>query len=177
MKRISEKEAIRLLRKYSKSDKDFKGILSHSKDVQRIAVDIGNKVKGVDLEFIKGAALLHDIGRTSFPPGSKDAIKHGIIGGEILRKEGLNDYALVAERHLGAGISKEDIMERGLELPVRDYIPVSAEEKIIAHADNLVIKYKPATVEEAVARFTMELGKKAGEKVKKLAEEVEGMRG
>jgi uncharacterized protein len=174
--KLSEKKAIALLRKYSKSEEDFKGILSHSRDVMKIAVDIAKNVKEVDLDFVKTAALLHDIGRTGFAPGSKNALRHGIFGGEILRKEGLPEYALVCERHLGAGISKEDIIEQGLDLPLRDYLPVSKEEKIIAHADNLIIKYRRATVDEAVERFSKELGKKAGEKVRKLAKEVEGMK-
>lgn len=176
MKKISEKEAIKLLRKYANSEENFKGVLKHSKVVQKLALDIGKDVKDVDLDFIKTASLLHDIGRFRYGPGSKEAVKHGIAGADILRKEGLNDYALVAERHLGAGIAKEDIIEQGLRLPLKDYIPISKEEKIIAHADKLVFGDKVKSVEEAVERFSKELGKKIGKNVKKLAEEVEGMK-
>lgn len=177
MKKISEKEAIKLLRKYANSHEDFKAVLAHSKAVKKVAVDIGKEVKDVDLDFIKSASLLHDIGRFKCRPESKDSIKHGIFGADILRKEGLFDHALVAERHLGAGISKEDIEEQGLELPLNDYIPISKEEKIIAHADNLISDDKIVSVEEAVERFSKEIGKKIGKRVKRLAEEVEGMKG
>lgn len=177
MRKISEKEAIRLLKKYSTTKNDFNKVLRHSKAVQKVALNIGKKVKNIDLDFIKTASLLHDIGRFECRPESKDSIKHGIIGRDILMKEGLPEYALIAERHLGAGISKEDILEQGLELPLKDYIPTSKEERIIAHADNLVSYDKMIGVEEAVERFSKELGKKYGKRVKKLAEDVEGMKG
>lgn len=172
MKRISEEEAVNLLKKYANSEENFRGVLGHSKAVQKLALEIGKDVEGIDLGFIKSASLLHDIGRFEYGPGSKDAVKHGIAGAEILRKEGLPDYALVAERHLGAGISKEDIIEQGLELPAQDYIPISKEEKIITYADKLVFGDKIKKIEDAVEKFSRELGEKAGRKVKELAEEV-----
>lgn len=177
MKKISEKEAVRLLRKYANNEENFKGVLKHSKVVQKLALDIGKRVKDVDLNFIKTSSLLHDIGRFKHGPGSKDSVKHGIAGADILREEGLFDHASVAERHLGAGISKEDIIEQGLELPLQDYIPVSKEEKIICHADNLVEFYKEVSLPKAIERYEKGLGKKVAKKVKKLAEDVEGMKG
>ncbi len=173
MKKISEKRAIELLRRYAKSEKDFKSVLKHSKAVKNVAVDIGKKIEGIDLDFIKSASLLHDIGRFKCGPKSGDGVKHGIMGGDILRKENLPEHALVAERHLGAGIGKEDILEQDLNLPLKDYIPVSKEEKIITHADNLVFGYRIGNIEEAVERFSKELGKKVGRKIKRLAREVE----
>jgi uncharacterized protein len=170
MDKITEKEAIKLLKKYSKNNEDFKKVLGHSEVVKNKAVDIGKKVKNIDLDFIKSASLLHDIGRFQCGP---DKVKHGIVGAGILREEGLDKHALVAERHLGAGISKEEVIEQGLELPLNDYIPVSKEEKIIAHADNLVFGDKLKKVEDAVSRFRKELGEKVSKKVKKLADEVE----
>lgn len=176
MKNPSEREAIRLLKKYSKSDDSFKKVLAHSKAVKDVAVSIGRKVKYVDLDFIKSAALLHDIGRFQFGPNDDNGIKHGIAGADLLRKEGLSEHALVAERHVGAGISKEDIEEQGLPLPLNDYVPISKEEKIIAHADNLVFGDKVKSVDDAVERFSREVSRKIGKRVKKLADEVEGMK-
>ncbi len=176
MKDITEKEAIRLLKKYCSDNNSFKKILAHSKIVKKVALNIGKKIKGVDLNFIKCASLLHDIGRFQCITKQEDIVKHGIIGSAILRKEGLPKYALAAERHLGAGISREEILEQGLNLPLKNYIPKSKEEKIIAHADNIVFDQRIGTVEESVKRFSKELGKKVGLKIKKLAEDVEGMR-
>ena len=60
---------------------------------------------------------------------------------------------------------------------MKDYIPISKEEKIIAHADNLVDNDRIISVEDAVERFSKELSKKIGRRVKRLADEVEGMKG
>ena len=169
MKKITEKEAIKLLKKYSKNEGDFNKVLKHSEVVKKKAVRIGEKVKNIDLDFIKSASLLHDIGRFQSGP----TVKHGVLGGDILRREGLDKHALVAERHLGAGISREEVIEQELSLPLNDYVPVSKEEKIIAHADNLVFGDKLKGTKDAVKRFADELGEKVGKKVKKLADEIE----
>jgi len=177
MKKIDEKKAIGLLKKYANGEDNFKGVFAHAQAVKALALDIGRKIKDVDLDFIKSASLLHDIGRFQCGPNSKERIKHGIKGAKILRKEGLMEHALVAERHLGAGISKGDIIEQGLELPARDYIPISKEEKIISHADNLISGDKRISMEKNIERYEKELRKKVASKVKRLAREVEGMVG
>src|SRR3989338_3698703 len=171
---ISEKEAIALLKKYSKSKKDFDAVLMHSKAVQKVALRIAKKIKNIDIEFIKTASLLHDIGRFECPP-RKDSYKHGIVGAEILRKENLKKHALVAERHLGAGISKNDIVEQKLKLPLKDYLPKTKEEKIIAHADNLIANTKEITPEKAIERFRKELGGKIAKRIKRLDDEINRM--
>ncbi len=95
----------------------------------------------VDLHFIEEAALLHDIGMllTDTPKincyGGQPYIVHGILGAELLRKEGLPRHALVCERHIGVGLSIADIKEQQLPLPLRDMRPESLEEKIVAYAD------------------------------------------
>ena len=171
---MSEKEAIALLKKYAPSEEAFKKVYNHSKKVQEISLRFAEGKK-VDKEFIKAAALLHDIGRLECPPG-KGSITHGIAGASILRKEGLPEkFALVCERHLGAGISKEDIKEQKLPLPLKDYLPLSAEEKIIAHSDNLVFGDKEGSFALVIERFRKELGEKAVERFKKLKEDVENL--
>ena len=96
---------------------------------------------GLDLRFIEEAALLHDIGvcRTNAPgigcAGDAPYILHGIIGREILEAEGLPRHALVCERHIGVGLTKEDILRQQLPLPLRDMVPLTREEEIICFAD------------------------------------------
>ncbi len=109
MEKISVDDAIKLLKKYAKDEDSFKKVLKHSEAVRDVAKDIAKDIKDVDLDFIESASLLHDIGRFQCGPESEDNIRHGIVGAEILREEGLKEHALVAERHLGAGISKEDL--------------------------------------------------------------------
>jgi uncharacterized protein (TIGR00295 family) len=178
---MDEKESIQLLRKYATSDEAFDKVLAHSKAVQKLALEIAERIKknnvAVDVDFVRVASLLHDIGRFIHPPG-QDSIKHGVAGADILRKEGLDDrYVHVCERHLGAGISKEEVVSQGLPLPPKDYLPTTVEERIIAYADNITWSEKKIHSEQAVKRFAEELGAAVGERVKKLHEEIERLMG
>jgi uncharacterized protein len=100
----------------------------------------------IDMPFITEAAMLHDIGiyRCDSPiilcTGKEPYVRHGVIGREILESERLPAHALVCERHTGAGISKEEVIRQNLPLPVRDYLPISIEEKIICLADKFYSK-------------------------------------
>ena len=171
MERITEKKAIELLRKYAPTEEDFEAVLAHAKAVQKAALKVCKNVK-CDAEFVKTACLLHDIGRFQ----CANPIMHGITGAKILLEERLPMHAFVAERHLGAGIRKEDIKEQKLALPLNDYTPKTIEEKIVCHADNLVFGARIGTLKEAVARFTKELGKKVGKRVKELSKEIEKLK-
>jgi len=140
---MDEEQAIQLLKKHATDDKSFRKVLAHSKAVQKTALEAAERIKArnpdvpIDIEFIRTACILHDIGRFAHPPGD-GSVKHGVAGAELLRKEGLDErYARVCERHLGAGIPKEEIENKGLPLPAKDYVPETIEERIIAYADNL----------------------------------------
>jgi uncharacterized protein len=91
--------------------------------------------------FIEEASMLHDIGVVKVEPYRTDDSKalpylcHGPLGRAILEREGLARHALVAERHIGLGLSREDILEQQLPLPPRDMLAETLEEKIICWAD------------------------------------------
>lgn len=91
--------------------------------------------------FIEEAAMLHDIGiiMTDTPDlyctGELRYLCHGPEGRRILEEEGLPDHALVAERHIGVGLTIEDIIAQVLPFPHRDMTPQSVEEEIISYAD------------------------------------------
>ncbi len=119
-------------------------LIAHSHQVARLAVTVADHVgrsESVDIDFIEQAAMLHDIGMlyTDTPilgcHGDKPYIAHGILGAELLSKENLPRHALVCERHIGVGLTVEDIKLQGLSLPLRDMRPQALEEKIIAYAD------------------------------------------
>ena len=55
-------------------------------------------------------------------------------------------------------------------------MPVTKEEKIITHADNLIEINRVISVEKTVERFRKEVGEEAARRVKRLALEVENMR-
>lgn len=123
-------------------------LLDHSRRVARKALEAALCVldENPDLDFIHEAALLHDIGivGTHAPDigctGKAPYICHGILGGEILEKEGLLRHGLVCERHTGCGISRKDIEKEKLPLPPRDLIPQSLEEEILCYADKFFSK-------------------------------------
>ena len=115
-------------------------ILKHSKNVKDLAVKIASQLDlKNDMVFLKEAAMLHDIGvsQVKIKFNSESAklsyINHGHLGRKILEKEGLSKHALVAERHVGAGISKKGAKVLGL--PARDMLPDTIEEKLICFAD------------------------------------------
>ncbi len=172
---IGEEKAIALLKRYSHDEREFRIVLAHAKKVEEIALRIASRIKGIDMSFLKDAALLHDIGRFDCPPKTPESVKHGIRGGEIMRKEGFERIASVCENHLGAGISKEDVIEQGLPLPKKDYIPLTVEEKIITYADLLTAGDKEITIEQAKDRFMKEIGKKEVRKIEILEKEIEDM--
>jgi len=105
-------------------------VIKHSIRVCKKAKEI-SKNFDVDEKLIEEAALLHDIGRSK-----TNGIEHGIIGAELAIKHGFsNKIANIIEKHIGSGISKDEAINLGL--PPKNYIPITIEEKIISHADNL----------------------------------------
>ncbi len=159
---ISEEVAIGLLRKYSKEDTSFNAVLSHSRAVQEVALQIAkdfinNDIK-VDLDFIKIASLLHDIGRLECFNNKNCSVLHGQIGSKIILNE-LNDQRLasVCANHIGAGILKEEIEFFNLPLEKKDYLPQTNEEKIITYADNLIFGTKVKTFDDVLTRFVNQL--------------------
>lgn len=126
-------------------------IVEHSRCVADKALQIAkgsNLADYLDMTFIEEAALLHDIGvaLTDAPAldchGRHPYILHGVLGREILENAGLPSHGLVCERHIGVGLTVEDIIAQELPLPHRDMVPLSNEEKIIACADLFYSKKK-----------------------------------
>ncbi|MDT8394672.1 MAG: HD domain-containing protein [Bacteroidales bacterium] len=142
-------EAERLLRKYySEKTPVFQYLYEHSHAVAEYAVKIArqNTDKGPDINFIHTAALLHDIGifMTHAPGigcyGKFAYLAHGYLGRRLLEYEGYPGHALVCERHIGVGISKEEVISNNLPLPGYDMLPVSTEEEIVCYADKFFSK-------------------------------------
>ncbi len=155
---------------YAPSSPLYHILVVHSLLVANRALEIARAYQArhvaaqLDFQFIEEAALLHDIGiyQCDAPGihcfGKEPYIKHGIIGREILEREGLPRHALVCERHTGAGLTREDVIAQKLPLPLRDYVPLSLEEKIICLADRFYVKnpetlYEPLTIESITAKM------------------------
>lgn len=162
-----------LQRHYNPDSPIYQILVIHSVLVARKAHQIARRYlerhpdASVDLDFLTEAALLHDIGikgcRSEKIPltGSEPYIRHGVLGAGILEEERLPRHARVCERHVGAGISREDVVRRDLPLPARDFLPQSIEEKIICVADKFFGKSpgklwrreKLSKIEEKLGRY------------------------
>ena len=123
-------------------------LIEHSEAVADLAVRIvdAHPELGADRQFVYEGAMLHDIGIIKTDAagihchGDKPYICHGTLGAEMLRSLGLDRHALVCERHTGAGLSREDIVNQNLPIPHKDLLPVSIEEQIICYADKFFSK-------------------------------------
>ncbi len=160
---------------YLDSAKARKILLDHSRQVTKRALKIARyrlNFEPVDLQFIAEAAMLHDIGiiKTDTPDlgchGSRPYLEHGIAGSKILTDEGLLQHALVCERHIGIGLTAEEIRKQNLPLPQRDMKPESLEEKIICYADLFYSKsLNKRGKEKSVNEVRSSLGQFGEEKV------------
>jgi uncharacterized protein len=130
-----------IINKYYPADDELRRVLlHHSRQVADRALQIARKHKElpVDLQFLEEAAMLHDLGifRCDAPSihchGTEPYIRHGQIGGELLRAMGYERHARVCERHTGTGLP-------GFE-------PQTLEEEIICYADKFYSKSKPQRV-------------------------------
>ena len=107
-------------------------VIEHCKAVCRKAMKIAANFDDADKDLIRTGSLLHDIGRSK-----THGMTHAIVGVEIAKGYGYpNDVLNIIERHIGAGITAEEAVKLGL--PEKSYVPQTLEEKIVAHADNLI---------------------------------------
>ena len=165
---ISRAKAIRILNEEGCAP----NVIEHCEAVASLALEIAEKIrangKEVDLRLVEAGALLHDLGRCR-----THGISHAVEGFGLAGELGLDPgIAEIIKRHIGAGISEEEAGEIGL--PADDYFPRSLEEKIVAHADNLVRGTKRITIEERITRMRKKhIGEEAIRRVGKLAEEIE----
>lgn len=145
---------------YPENDALRQLLLKHSRQVADRCLQIAKKHKElpVDVQFLEEAAMLHDIGicRCDAPSihchGTEPYIRHGVIGGEMLRQEGFERHARVCERHTGTGLP--------------GYEPETLEEQIVCYADKFYSKSAPDYV-RSVLETAQSLEKFGHEGVKK----------
>ena len=158
-------------------------LLLHSRQVaERCREIVGRHPElDVDGQFLEEAAMLHDIGifRCHAPSicctGTEPYLRHGVIGGEMLRAAGYPRHARVCERHTGTGLTREEIERRQLPLPPQDFTPETLEEQLVCYADKFYSKSRPdhvLTVDEAVQAIR-KFGEEGAGKFMKWAERFE----
>ena len=145
---------------YPENDELRQLLLKHGRQVADRCLQIAKKHRElpVDVQFLEEAAMLHDIGicRCNAPSihchGTEPYIRHGAIGGEMLRQEGFERHARVCERHTGTGLP--------------GYEPETLEEQIVCYADKFYSKSAPDHV-RSVLETAQSLEKFGHEGVKK----------
>lgn len=123
-------------------------LLVHSEQVAKrlLRIAIARPDIRADWGFVYESAFLHDIGifMCNAPSiecfGTHLYIEHGYLGADLLRTNNLSKHALVAERHTGTGITREQIERDHLPLPDRIYEPQTLEEQLVAYADKFYSK-------------------------------------
>ena len=130
-----------------KKEKTPQKVIDHSIAVHNKALKIAENFPDADLNLIKKGALLHDIGRSK-----THGISHAVEGREIASRYGYGEDVLnIIERHIGAGITKKEAKELGLF--EKSYVPETLEEKIVAHADNLISGTKEVDVDFVIKKW------------------------
>lgn len=140
-------------------------VIAHCRVVRDLALTYARDPL-VDRDLVEAGALLHDIGR-----GVTHDLRHAGVGAAICRRFELDDAVVaIVERHIGAGLTADECSL--LNLPPRDCVPRTIEEKIVAHADNLVKGTRVICLQERLMR-SLALPRKQRERIYRLGLEVE----
>lgn len=167
-----------IIDQYYPDDNDLRRLLLlHSRQVADKCLDIVRKHRElpVDVQFLEEAAMLHDIGicechaPSIYCEGKEPYIRHGLIGGQMLRQAGFPRHARVCERHTGTGLTCEQIVRQQLPLPEEDFVPETLEEQIVCYADKFFSKSSPERV-RSVLETAQSLEKFGHEGVEKFLE-------
>lgn len=144
------------------------GVIAHCRAVRDLALTYASDPL-VDHDLVEAGALLHDIGR-----GVTHDLRHAEAGGAICRSLGLDEAVVsIVERHIGAGLTADECSL--LNLVPRDCMPRTLEEKIVAHADNLVKGTRVITLEERL-QYAMALPERQRKRIYRLGLDMELLR-
>ena len=142
-----------------------KRVIIHCCTVKAVAVAIAKGIPA-DMELVIAGALLHDIGRAR-----DHTIMHANAGADMIKQLGLpEELVSIVRKHTGAGIDEQDAYALGL--PKKDYIPRTTEEKIVAHADNLVSDNKIVPHTHSVEKLRMKGSDRGADRIAALHAEL-----
>ena len=100
----------------------------------------------IDKQLAINGAYIHDVGivYTHAPKlgcnGEFPYIRHGILGGHVLRQHNLSEYATFCERHVGMGLSPQFAAEKQFPQPYVEMMPQTIEEIVVCYADKFFSK-------------------------------------
>lgn len=137
-----------LHQKYAKTDADLTLIYTHCQIIEAIAMQLldKNPIKDIDRNLVHVGCLLHDIGAYDVLEDGEfvQGVRHGIIGENILKSEGFSETIWrFASHHTGVGLTKKDVLDQKLPIPVADYTARTIEEQLVMYADKFHSKSNP----------------------------------
>lgn len=143
------------------------GVVKHCMTVAEAAKNYSGD--SVDDNLVYAGSMMHDIGRSV-----THSIKHAQKGAKICRELGCPcEITEIVRCHTGAGLTEDECVILGLH-PL-DCVPKTLEEKIVAHADNLVKGSRIVTLDERMM-LASDLSKRARRNIWRLGMEVELLR-
>ena len=150
-------------------------VIHHCLAVTEFAIGIAHclQSKGVkiDVPLVEAGALLHDLGRSE-----THKVDHSLVGARIAQKIGLPQPIInIIKRHVGAGITDEEA--NWLGWPKDIYVPQTIEEKIVSYADKRIDQGRVVPIETEIERLQREGMIEAGERVRRLHEEITNLIG
>lgn len=162
---------------YYPEENELKNVyMVHARKVADLALEMARNHPelDIDIQFVEEAAMLHDLGifMTDAPRiyccGSESYLCHGYLGAELLRAHGYERHARVCERHTGTGLTKEQIVANGWNLPVKDFVPETIEEQLICFADKFYSKTKFLETSRTLDQVVESMRKISDESVEKI---------
>ena len=146
----TDREILALHEKHAPNPAARDSVYTHSAIVCGIAEQLHDRSgQGGDIRLVRVGCLLHDVGvyRLYDDAGQLDQqsyIRHGVLGYELLREEGLPEVICrFASHHTGTGLSRDDVLRQELPLPPADYLAETPEEVLVMYADKFHSKTTP----------------------------------
>ncbi len=183
---MTYEKALRILNEYGEESAWTLHCLAVSNMAEHLSEVITKRFE-INVEFLRCASLLHDIGRYR----SHDPIMHGVEGYHLLTALGYGEEAFVCASHILYGLSRNEAVQFGL--PSIDFKPKSIEEKLVPLIDFMIEFDQPTTLDRRFASlrernfknvffikklkeaektakcFMLQLSEKIGESVEKIA--------
>lgn len=146
-------EQIRTLHeRYAPTEEAFTLVYTHCQIICAVAEQLlGEHLHPLNAALVRVGSLLHDIGvyRLYNAAGQLDHVsyvRHGILGHTLLRDLGFPELvSRFCSHHTGTGLTRQDVLQQGLPLPVRHYTADTVEEQLVMYADKFHSKTTPPT--------------------------------
>ena len=162
----SDEEIRALHERYAPTRKAFDLVLTHCEIVCAIAEQLLDRSDlALNRALVRAGCLLHDIGvyhlyDRSGRPDHARYVSHGVLGHQILAREGLPEtLCRFCSHHTGMGLTRQDIRTQALPVPEGDYLAQTTEEELVMYADKFHSKRTPPvfvsadTYATSIARF------------------------